>query len=242
MQDKAVFGALVRATFAEDPQVRSPAECIVTRARSAVDQWEAIERLKRPLLVKSAWAGSSEHLHLFDEADEAVAVADALTAAEGKVLVQSLERAQKEVSCTVLDSPTGPIFLPVVELMRGSAAVMGKDEKFGDDARSRHLVSPTLAQELQEKLREVVFRLHEAVGATGLTRTDILILPNDELVVLEMNGIPGLLDSSIACDAAAAAGISFPQLCEAYADSAFIPRAEPDVWLGKIRRSRPPQL
>jgi D-alanine-D-alanine ligase-like ATP-grasp enzyme len=107
---------------------------------------------------------------------------------------------------------------------------MGKEEKFGDDARQRHLVSPLLSPELQKKLQEVVLRLHEVVGAAGLTRTDILILPDNELVVLEMNGIPGLLESSIACDAAAAAGISFPELCEAYVQSAFLPRAEPDVW------------
>ena len=55
---------------------------------------------------------------------------------------------------------------------------------------------------------------------------------NRQIVVLEINGIPGLLESSIACDAAHAAGICFDELCIKYAESAYLPRAEPRIWEG----------
>jgi hypothetical protein len=50
------------------------------------------------------------------------------------------------------------------------------------------------------------------------------------LHILEQNGIPGLLESSIACDAALDAGIPFDQLCVLYAQSAYIRRDEPAIW------------
>ncbi len=75
--------------------------------------------------------------------------------------------------------------------------------------------------------------IHDAVGSIGLTRTDILVRTDGELVVLELNAIPGLLESSIACDAARAAGMSFDDLCVAYAESAFLARAEPRIWKGQ---------
>ena len=89
-----------------------------------------------------------------------------------------------------------------------------------------------LSPEIASRVGTAVMELHEAVGCVGLTRTDVLILPDGEIVVLEMNGIPGLLESSIACDAAQAAGISFDQLSVDYAMSAYIPRPEPRIWDG----------
>jgi hypothetical protein len=51
-------------------------------------------------------------------------------------------------------------------------------------------------------------------------------------MVVAQTAIPALLESSIAGEAARAAGMSFVDLCVAYAGSALLPRAEPDVWGG----------
>ena len=150
---------------------------------------------------------------------------------EGKVLVQHLEDPiVNEISCTVVDRADGPQFLPIVELRRDDVPVMGPKEKFGEDGLDRHIIPARLATDLTARIEQVVLRLHAEIGCIGLTRTDMLVLPNGELVVLEQNGIPGLLESSIACDAALAAGISFDELCLLYAQSAYIRRDEPAIW------------
>ena len=77
---------------------------------------------------------------------------------------------------------------------------------------------------------QAVLAIRRELGPVGLSRIDALVLGNGEIVILELNGIAGLLPTSIACDAAQAAGMEFADLAEAYAATAFIARPEPRVW------------
>jgi D-alanine-D-alanine ligase len=231
MQDKALLSSLVAGLFPAGSGVRAPRGVALTNRLTRSEAQLLIEHLRLPLVVKPAFGGSSEGLVVASNHDEALSAALAAVRVEGKMLVQELEReVRTEVSCTVLDDPNGPLFLPIVELRRNDVVVLGTAEKFGTGARGRHRIPPRLSTELVGRLERSVLRLHEEVGTAGLTRADVLVLEDDELVILELNGIPGLLESSIACDAAAAAGIPFDELCRRYAESAFLTRPEPDVW------------
>lgn len=233
MQDKAAFSRFVDALFPPGSGVRSPRGCVLTYGLRANQVLDRVSALRPPLLLKPSFSGSSEGLEIVDTHEAAAARAVALLPTERKILVQQLEQPIKhEISCTVLDGEGGPEFLPIVELRRDGEPVMGPEEKFGAEGLDRHIIPARLAPRLSSRVKDVVLRLHEAIGAVGLTRTDILILPDDELVLLEANGIPGLLKSSIACDAALAAGISFGELCVRYAKSAFLPKPELDIWGG----------
>ncbi len=56
----------------------------------------------------------------------------------------------------------------------------------------------------------------QAVVALGLrvySRVDLLLSPEDVPFVLEANTIPGMTETSLLPDAAAVAGISYPELC-----------------------------
>ncbi|MDN2578747.1 hypothetical protein [Aquibium sp. ELW1220] len=230
MQDKAALANVVDRIFPVEAAVRAPRGCVLTRQLSDAEKERRVGQVAPPLLVKPNFSGSSEGLEIFDTHHEAIAAATSMLDREGRVLVQHLEQAVAEISCTVIDYLDGPMFLPIVELRRDDALVMGKEQKFGKEGRDRHVIPARIDAETSARIKKVVLRLHEEVGCVGLTRTDLLLLGNGELCVLEMNGIPGLLESSIACDAALAAGISFDELCESYANSAFIVRDEPDIW------------
>jgi D-alanine-D-alanine ligase len=54
----------------------------------------------------------------------------------------------------------------------------------------------------------------KAIGARDYGRVDVIVRPNGEPVVLEVNTLPGMTDSSLFPKAAGVAGISFPQLCQ----------------------------
>lgn len=231
MQDKVVLGHVVGSIFGPDAFVRSPHGCVLSRRLSTEEIERRVRQITPRLLVKPNFSGSSEGLSVTETHTEAIAAATAMLDHEGKVLVQHLEEPiANEISCTVVDRANGPQFLPIVELLRGDEPAMGKEQKFGDEGRNRHIVPARLAPELAARIEDVVMRLHAEVGCMGLTRTDMLVLPDGELVILEQNAIPGLLTSSIACDAALAAGISFDELCVLYAQSAYIERDEPNIW------------
>jgi D-alanine-D-alanine ligase len=231
MQDKAALGHVVDSIFPPGSRVRSPRGCVLSRRLSAQELERHVNRIAPRLLVKPNFAGSSERLSVVDTHAEAIAAATGMLEHEGKVVVQHLEEPiANEISCTVIDRADGPQFLPIVELRRDDVAVMGPKEKFGEEGRDRHIIPARLARKLATRIKEVVLRIHAEVGCIGLTRTDMLVLPDSEVVVLEQNGIPGLLESSIACDAALAGGISFEELCVLYAQSAYLRRDEPAVW------------
>lgn len=237
MQDKSVLNMIVDAIFPPGSGVRSPRGHTLTQTLPQSVMEARVNSLRPPLVVKPAFSGSSEGLLVVDSPSQALDFAVAsIRAGEGKVLVQELEvNVLAEVSCTVLDDESGPNFLPIVELRRDDVLVLGPEEKFGSSGLGRHIIPARLDSKIATKLESVVLRLQEVVGAVGLTRTDVLITESGELVMLELNAIPGLLDSSIACDAAAAAGIPFDDLCVRYAESAFLPRPEPSIWAVRDR-------
>ena len=55
---------------------------------------------------------------------------------------------------------------------------------------------------------------HRALGCRGMSRTDTIVTADGTVYVLETNTIPGMTSTSLLPDAAKAAGIEFPDLCE----------------------------
>ena len=55
---------------------------------------------------------------------------------------------------------------------------------------------------------------HRALGCAGVSRTDTIVTPEGDVLVLETNTIPGMTTTSLLPDSARAAGIEFPDLCE----------------------------
>ena len=53
-----------------------------------------------------------------------------------------------------------------------------------------------------------------AIGARDYARVDVMVRANGDPVVLEVNTLPGMTETSLFPKAAAAAGISYPELCQ----------------------------
>jgi D-alanine-D-alanine ligase len=235
MQDKSNLSKIVDAVFPAASGIRSPRGITLAYRILPHEVAERLHAFKAPFVVKPSFSGSSDGLCVKDTHLDAAIAANTMLEKEGKVLIQELERqVAHEVSCTVLDQPYGPNFLPIIEIRRDDVAVFGVEEKFGAQSLGRHIIPARIDSAVSKRIEQAVITLHREIGSIGLTRTDILVLKNGEIVILEVNGIPGLLTSSIACDAAQAAGISFEELCILYAQSAYIRRAEPDVWGGLV--------
>lgn len=59
----------------------------------------------------------------------------------------------------------------------------------------------------------IALAAHQALGCHGATRTDMIVRPSGEIVVLELNSLPGMTKTSLLPKAADTAGISFVELC-----------------------------
>ncbi|MDH4101702.1 MAG: D-alanine--D-alanine ligase [Nitrospirota bacterium] len=122
----------------------------------------------------------------------------------------------RELTVGILDDTA----LPVVEIIP-----VGEFYDFGAKytaGMSRHLVPADIDAETASRMQDVALRLHKAIGCRGATRVDIrLDRATGTPMVLEINTIPGMTETSLLPEAAASAGISFDDLVERILQSAF---------------------
>jgi D-alanine-D-alanine ligase len=61
----------------------------------------------------------------------------------------------------------------------------------------------------------------KAIGGRDYSRVDVIVRPDGQPVVLEVNTLPGMTETSLLPKAAAAAGISYSELCQRMVDLAL---------------------
>jgi D-alanine-D-alanine ligase len=114
-----------------------------------------------------------------------------------------------ELTVAILDDAP----LPLVEIVPLSQHY---DYQAKYDARSgtTYQVEPQhLRPEVREEARRIALWSHRALGCSEFSRVDLRYDPTkDQLVVLEVNTIPGLTPTSLLPKAAQAGGLSFGQL------------------------------
>jgi D-alanine--D-alanine ligase len=112
-----------------------------------------------------------------------------------------------EVSVPVL----GEKALPIVEICpkSGTYDFAAKYTEGATDEIIPARISPAAADLAQR----YAIAAHILVGAADFSRTD-MIVSKDRIVILEINTVPGLTMTSLVPNSAAAAGISYEDLCE----------------------------
>ncbi|SEN76953.1 D-alanine--D-alanine ligase [Pseudorhodobacter antarcticus] len=92
---------------------------------------------------------------------------------------------------------------------------------------SRHVIPADIPDAISAACKDYAIRAHAALGCRGLSRTDFRWDESrglDGLIILETNTQPGMTPTSLAPEQAAAAGFSFPDLCDWIAKDASCDR------------------
>jgi D-alanine-D-alanine ligase len=79
---------------------------------------------------------------------------------------------------------------------------------------SRHIIPAGVSDEARLECQRLAVEAHRALGCAGMSRSDTIVTAEGVVFLLETNTIPGMTKTSLLPDAAAAAGIEFPDLCE----------------------------
>ncbi|OTA29856.1 D-alanine--D-alanine ligase A [Alloscardovia macacae] len=176
--------------------------------------------LELPLFVKPSRAGSSFGVTRVDEvsADGAALEAAVAVAAEHdwRVLIEQGVNA-REIECAVLAPRAGGevrASLPgeVVIDSAGSGDFYDFDSKYMDESASHVEVPAALPDELLEKVRDVAVRAFRAVDGAGLSRVDTFVTASGEVLVNEINTMPGFTPISMYSKAWEATGLSYSDL------------------------------
>jgi D-alanine-D-alanine ligase len=158
-----------------------------------------------PVFIKPNSQGSSVGSRAATTQEElAAALADALKF-DSAVLVEQLLKG-RELTVGVL----GDQVLPIVEIhpLDGFYDYTNKYTK----GRTEYFCPAPLSNELTALIQKYALAAHRSVGNTVYSRVDFL-LEGELPYCLEINTIPGMTATSLLPKAAAAVGITFPELC-----------------------------
>ena len=126
-----------------------------------------------------------------------------------------------ELTCGVLDvdPETGPRALPVTQILPITSSYFDYDAKYTPGA-TEEITPADISDGLAAKVQEVAVRVHEVVGCRIWSRSDFLLAGSDP-VWIEINTIPGMTQTSLYPQAAAAAGISYGELVGMFVEAAM---------------------
>jgi D-alanine-D-alanine ligase len=72
-----------------------------------------------------------------------------------------------------------------------------------------------------KRIQAAALGAFKAIGGRDYSRVDVMVRPNGDPVVLEVNTLPGMTELSLFPKAAAATGIDYPELCQRMVDLAL---------------------
>jgi len=168
--------------------------------------------IRYPVFVKPVAEGSSVGVSRIDNPQQW----EALQVADTRNWMAEMPVKGMEIAVAVLDGKA----LPPVEIAPHSG-VYDYASKYTKGATEYFCPARLPA----ETLRHCMQRAEEAVaacGCSGAPRIDMIIADGGEPVVLEVNTIPGMTETSLLPKSAAAAGIDFDTLCVRILDSAAL--------------------
>lgn len=118
-----------------------------------------------------------------------------------------------EITVGVLGN-RNPIALPTIEIIPWRKSAFYDYAAKYEEGGSEHLIPARLTPVQRKEVQDLAVTAHQTLGCRGVTRSDFILAPNGQFYFLEINTIPGMTPTSLVPQAAAAAGISFPQLLD----------------------------
>ncbi|ELT45872.1 D-alanine--D-alanine ligase family protein [Arthrobacter nitrophenolicus] len=176
-----------------------------------------VDRLGFPVFVKPARAGSSMGISKVDSMEHLDSAIEEARRHDLKLVIEA-GIAGREIECAVLegrgtDAPRTS--------MPGEISVAGGGHEFYDfeakyvEDNAAALSCPAdMPEEAIARVRELAAAAFDAVGAEGLSRVDFFYTPEGELVINEINTMPGFTPKSMYPQMWAASGLSYPDLID----------------------------
>jgi D-alanine-D-alanine ligase len=172
---------------------------------------EIHQMLGYPCVVKPNAQGSSIGVSIVGDAEHLGPAVERAFGLDDVILIEEQLRGT-ELTCAILEDPEGyPTALPLVE-------IVPKREFFDYEAK----YTPGASEEICParvpwagvwRAQSAALRAYRTIGCRDFGRVDLFVREAD-VVVLEVNTLPGLTTGSLFPKAAAAAGIAFPALID----------------------------
>ncbi len=167
------------------------ANSLLIRQNDLYNTQNIIEELKLPLFVKPNVGGSSFAITKVKQAEYLQEAIDEAFTEANEVLVESFIDGT-EVTCGCFKSEIGKTVLPITE-------VVTHNEFFDYEAKYEgkvdEITPARISAEMTNQIQQLTLQLYDLVGAKGIIRADYII-SNNQPVLLEINTVPGMTETS----------------------------------------------
>ncbi len=173
---------------------------------------DAVAELGYPVFVKPARLGSSVGIAKVADPGELPAALKTAFAHDSLAIVEAFA-AGREVECSVLGNGD-PIASEPGEILlaAGEGGWYDYEAKYTEGGM-RLVVPARVEPEVRDRIRELAVRTFVASGCQGLARVDFFVV-GPEVLVNELNTMPGFTPTSVFGSLFAASGIEYPELLD----------------------------
>ena len=179
--------------------------------------WEVVHpggrpTLPLPIVIKPARQGSTVGVVIVKNKSE---LESAMTEAAkyGRELLIEKFVSGRELTIGVL----GDQALPILEIIpKGGFYDFNNKYPFLNPQAgggAEHVCPANIDAQKTKEIQELALRAFRAAGLQVYARVDAILSDNGQPYILEVNNIPGMTEASLLPEAAAAAGINYPDLC-----------------------------
>jgi D-alanine-D-alanine ligase len=201
--------------------ILTPDYLVVSAEQSVSEITKVVKNLKLPVITKPVSNGSSIGISIIKEYIGIIDAIEHTGSYSEEILVEECIEG-RELAVSVLNDKA----LPVIEI-KTATGIYDYDAKYKSDRTQYRVLTSaaessetTLSHDVYERVQELAVRSHNSLGCRTFSRVDMILSKDDEIYVLEVNTIPGFTERSLLPKAAAAANISFSELCNAIVNAA----------------------
>ena len=176
------------------------------------DGWrEQVATMGLPLWVKPARLGSSVGISKVTSPERGLDEAVELARRHDPRVIVEAHGGGKEVECSVIGNEV-PQTSPPGEIV-AHADWYDYEAKYSEGGMD--LIVPARITEAQTaRVRELAAKVFRAIDGSGLARCDFFVRDDGEVLVNELNTIPGFTSTSVFAKLFEADGVPYPELCD----------------------------
>ncbi|MGG6137531.1 D-alanine--D-alanine ligase [Pantoea allii] len=177
--------------------------------RHHLDTEAVIERFGLPLFIKPANQGSSVGVSKVDTAAELLPALELAFTFDRKVLIEKGIKG-REIECAVLGNDK-PEASPCGEVVVKDA-FYSYDTKYISETGAQTVIPADIPAAVDDAIRQVALTAFTALECFGMARVDVFYTDDGEIIVNEVNTLPGFTNISMYPKLWQAAGLSYQDL------------------------------
>lgn len=177
--------------------------------REKIQYETVIAELGLPLFIKPANQGSSVGISKVESESQFYAALDFAFLFDIKVLIESAVKG-REIECAVLGNDE-PLASPCGEIVLHDS-FYAYHTKYIDENGASVVAPAQLDANISDKIRTIALSAYQALNCSGMSRVDVFLTEDNDVVINEINTLPGFTNISMYPKLWQQGGMTYQQL------------------------------